>query len=185
MTGFDRAVFDAVTIPPIPVLAQLRETVLAHSVTRMPKWKFRLADDLVIQLQPKPSLLLGEYARTHGGEQHVIDFDGRCWIGADLTRDVVDRTPPAIQFRLFASTPAAWTFKPYRTHGGSLGKRDQLVAAVTPAAFETLPAIMFSPQCLVCGRALVDPASAARFIGPECSGTSSLTMRTIDLAATS
>jgi hypothetical protein len=33
---------------------------------------------------------------------------------------------------------------------------------------------MLSPQCLICGKELTDPASMARFIGPECAGTSSL-----------
>jgi hypothetical protein len=33
---------------------------------------------------------------------------------------------------------------------------------------------MFSAHCLICGKALTDPASMARWIGPECAGTSSL-----------
>jgi hypothetical protein len=33
---------------------------------------------------------------------------------------------------------------------------------------------MFSAHCLMCGKALTDPASMARWIGPECAGTSSL-----------
>src|SRR5262249_14739800 len=34
--------------------------------------------------------------------------------------------------------------------------------------------LMLAPNCLVCGKGLTDPASMARFIGPECAGTSSL-----------
>ena len=33
---------------------------------------------------------------------------------------------------------------------------------------------MFEAACLCCGKALTDPASMARFVGPECAGTSSL-----------
>jgi hypothetical protein len=41
--------------------------------------------------------------------------------------------------------------------------------------FEELPKqAILVPQCLVCGRALTDPASMARQIGPECAGSASL-----------
>jgi hypothetical protein len=33
---------------------------------------------------------------------------------------------------------------------------------------------MLHPHCLICGKTLTDPASMARFVGPECAGTSSL-----------
>jgi len=32
---------------------------------------------------------------------------------------------------------------------------------------------MLKPACLMCGKALTDPVSMARWIGPECAGTSS------------
>src|SRR5262245_35496182 len=34
-------------------LIELREHVLSRTTKRMPKWKFRLADDMVLMLQPK------------------------------------------------------------------------------------------------------------------------------------
>lgn len=50
--------FETETLSPIPFLAELREEVLKHSLKRMPKWKFRFAPDVVVQLQPKPTMLL-------------------------------------------------------------------------------------------------------------------------------
>jgi hypothetical protein len=33
---------------------------------------------------------------------------------------------------------------------------------------------MFGANCLICGKGLTDPASMARWIGPECAGSPSL-----------
>jgi hypothetical protein len=41
-------------------------------------------------------------------------------------------------------------------------------------AFERLrPGMMLQPSCLMCGKSLTDPVSMARWVGPECAGTSS------------
>ena len=45
-------------IAPIPKLAELREAVLAHSEKRKPKWGFRIAPDIVMELQPQPCMLV-------------------------------------------------------------------------------------------------------------------------------
>jgi hypothetical protein len=58
--------FETEPIPPLPFLAHLREEVLRHSLKRTPKWKFRLASDLVFQLQPKPTVMLSEAATARG-----------------------------------------------------------------------------------------------------------------------
>jgi len=43
---------------------------------------------------------------------------------------------------------------------------------------------LFHPYCLCCGKALTDPVSMARFVGPECASTSSPHIhRLIDLTA--
>jgi hypothetical protein len=39
-----------------------------------------------------------------------------------------------------------------------------------------MPAQMLSYNCVICGKGLTDPASMARWIGPECAGTSTLHM---------
>jgi hypothetical protein len=39
----------------IPFLDELRSIVLQHNAKRCPKWKFRFANDLVMQIQPRPT----------------------------------------------------------------------------------------------------------------------------------
>ena len=41
------------SVAPISTLANLRDAVLERSEKRSPKWKFRLAPDLILQVQPK------------------------------------------------------------------------------------------------------------------------------------
>jgi hypothetical protein len=68
--------FETESIPAIPFLAELREEVLKHSPKRIPKWKFRVAPDIVMQLQPKPTVLLSAAATERGlkpKHQHFID----------------------------------------------------------------------------------------------------------------
>jgi hypothetical protein len=45
-----------IPIQPIPTLAALRDMVLARSTKRMPKWKFRLAEYMVVEIQPRPAM---------------------------------------------------------------------------------------------------------------------------------
>ena len=44
----------SVIIEPVPTLVTLRDTVLAIRPDRCPKWRFRFAEDIVLQLQPQP-----------------------------------------------------------------------------------------------------------------------------------
>src|SRR5262249_2302410 len=88
-----------------------------------------------------------------------------------------------IGFRLFAnaSDAAAWTFKPTsadRGHdcprSGLVAFRQRVAAALHPDNFASLrPDLMLSPACLCCGKGLTDPVSMARWIGPECAGSTS------------
>ena len=50
-------------IAQIPKLAELREAVLTHSEKRKPKWGFRLAADIVMELQAQTVSLLSATAR--------------------------------------------------------------------------------------------------------------------------
>ena len=68
-------------IAPIPKLAELREAVLAHSEKRKPKWGFRIAPDIVMELQAQPCSLLGNSGEfemnRHQGRKHVaVTGDG-------------------------------------------------------------------------------------------------------------
>ena len=47
------ALWSPAYLPTIPFLQSLYDAVLARSERRMPKWKFRLAADLMFEIQPK------------------------------------------------------------------------------------------------------------------------------------
>jgi hypothetical protein len=182
------AIWARVPIEPVPLLAELREQVLARSETRCPKWAFRLAADLAVQLQPRPD------GRGRGVRRTVLLFEGRL----ALVPGVVPRgafasgaaLPPGSfggRFVLEVAGEQAWNlqlrgltwergceFPPAR----AFDLRTRLADAFAPARWRALTAgMMLSPRCLACGKVLTDPASMARFIGPECAGTSSLTIR--------
>src|SRR5690242_13903054 len=53
-TTSDYGIFDPLPIAPMPMLSALRDAVLVRSTKRMPKWKFRVAPDIVAQIQPRP-----------------------------------------------------------------------------------------------------------------------------------
>ena len=68
-------------IAPIPKLAELREAVRAHSEKRKPRWGFRIADDIVMELQAHPCALLGdsgefEMNRHQGRKPVAVTSDG-------------------------------------------------------------------------------------------------------------
>lgn len=49
-----RRIMAPIDIGPVPMLSQLRHTVLSISELRCPKWHFRLEPDLVLELQARP-----------------------------------------------------------------------------------------------------------------------------------
>jgi Family of unknown function (DUF6011) len=136
--------FETASIPPIPFLAELREEVLKHSLKRMPKWKFRFAPDIVVQLQPQPALLLSAAAT----ERELTDW-------------------------FVHQTSGRWQHSAGRSGWVTLFER--IVAALRDGYFTaSMPPRMLSHHCMICGKGLTDPASMARWIGPECAGTSTL-----------
>jgi hypothetical protein len=52
-------------ISAMPMLSALRQAVLARSTKRMPKWKFRVAPDVVLQIQPQPDTQAEEFATAY------------------------------------------------------------------------------------------------------------------------
>jgi hypothetical protein len=181
-------VFEAV--PSIPFLAELREEVLKHSLKRMPKWKFRLAPDVIMQLQPKPTIMLSAYAIACGDKPKLQHFEGVAVLQKSVTGEALNRLPQQpcppwwqIKFEIYArDTEGEWTFR--RTGGcwqsgaGEEGKSVlvQRVLTTLRSGFFTaaLPPKMLAHKCIICGKGLTDPASMARWIGPECAGTSTL-----------
>jgi len=77
--------FETESIPAIPFLAELREEVLEHSLKRMPKWKFRFAPDIVVQLQPKPTVLLSAAATANGLKPKYQHFIGASVLSEGVT----------------------------------------------------------------------------------------------------
>ena len=82
----------------------------------------------------------------------------------------------------FADNPGRWqlAFRGwYRARDadqdGSDRLRERIRATFQNGFFDNLsPQAMLVPACLICGKGLSDPASMARWIGPECAATSSI-----------
>jgi hypothetical protein len=184
--------FETETIPSISFLAELREEVLKHSLKRMPKWKFRFAPDIVVQLQPQPTLLLSAAATERGLKPKHQHFIGTAVMMEGVTADVFKRLPQRLcppwwqtKFEIYAHDPSAdadwfvhqtsgrWQHRAGRPGWVTLFER---TVAILRSGFFTasMPAQMLSYNCVICGKGLTDPASMARWIGPECAGTSTL-----------
>ena len=186
-------------VEPIPLLARLREAVLRHNDgKRCPKWAFRLAGDLAVQLQPRPTFL----ASRPGAPQRALEFLGLAHheIGDDLPHNVFRlmgsdlelRGVPwcRIAFVLFANSGEdTWTFRATSVRWARslqsprdmlLGCRERVIQSL-PCRLATIrPELMLTRSCLVCGKALTDPASLARWIGPECAGSGALAVGGMD-----
>src|SRR5262249_16037565 len=63
-------------LAPIPFLSELRATVLQHNAKRCPKWRFRVAQDLAVQIQPRPTRYISDTERAHGVRQQQMLFLG-------------------------------------------------------------------------------------------------------------
>jgi hypothetical protein len=165
-------------IPPIPLLEQLNGWVIEQNEKRLPKWKFRLADDLAVQIHPRLTraheLLLECVALQADNLSVKLFLEPKLLRGQHYWR---------LGFKLFAnaSDAAAWTFKPTSagrgmscSRAGWIALRQRTIEALRPERFERLqPDLMLSPHCLCCGKGLTDPVSMARWIGPECWGSAS------------
>ena len=179
-------------------LIDLRDQVLKRSQKRMPKWKFRIAPDVVVQLQPKPDreFIVWEGHFPDQVKHHaLLQFEG-----VIVTCDGADAAALAKQSGLeayarrdvqIAIIKGEWCM--LRDGGGGRvashlqGRawsdamdplRDKantaLPTALAAGMFDVVtPANMLTAQCLICGKKLTDPVSKARGIGPECAGTTS------------
>jgi hypothetical protein len=172
-----RPVMQPTPLPPIPVLQQLSEWVIRQNEKRMPKWKFRLASDLAVQIHP-------QLTRKHAllFECKAIQADGVSAQAFTEPKTLEGRPHLALSFKLFCNeSDAAWTFKVTSFGGGRrlspddvLPVRQRTLDALTPARFTKFtPDLMLHPGCMCCGKPLTDPVSMARWIGPECFGSAS------------
>lgn len=161
-------------LSPIPFLAGLRDIVLERSHTRCPKWRFRLAPDLAMQIQPRPGERRDRFALFK-----CTVIQGEDLAAADL--DHHRRGLWRLGFQIEPVDPGGWQFHP-RSLRWSLADfdaafafRERVLAELRSGRLDEYDAaLMFGANCLICGKGLMDPASMARRIGPECAGTSSL-----------
>ena len=189
MSKLDCAIWTPVAIAPMPMLAYLRACVASRTTKRMPKWKFRVAADVVAHIQPRP----GSFAPSFNCKAVVHDeagadlFDGRRPLDSWMIEFILSVTRnEGTDF----SGDGQWFIKATRVgfrigypHNDIFTVRDRLIETM-PVAFERLrPEMMLQPACLFCGKPLTDPVSMARWIGPDCAGTTAaITPFTINLA---
>jgi hypothetical protein len=165
-------------IPAIPLLRELNDWVIKQNEKRLPKWKFRLADDLAVQIHSRLTrahAMLFECVALQADSLSV-----KLFLEPNLLRG---QRYWRMGFKLFAnaSDAATWTFKPTSlSRDRDYSRSDKVdfcqhvVAALHPDHFASLhPDLMLSPNCMCCGKGLTDPVSMARWIGPECWGSAS------------
>jgi hypothetical protein len=169
-------------IPPQPALAALRAFVLSRSEKRSPKWKFQIAPDLALYIQPK---LLAKGAERFEGRAFMGDGVKAVMLAGGYT--VALGHCCRIGFEIRADTPDDWFVKarsscwPQGFQYGdgsvrpSIALRDRVVEAFRCGRFSSAARLMehLSGHCLCCGKGLTDPVSMARRIGPECFGSAS------------
>jgi Family of unknown function (DUF6011) len=164
-------------VPPIPLLKDLYDWVIVQNEKRLPKWKFKLASNLTVQIQPK-------LTRAHAllFECIAIQAENPSLKLFTEPKSLRDQSYWRMKFELFHDEPRAeWAFKAksaHRGHGcpssGLIELRTRVIAALHADHFAALkPDLMLSPACLCCGKGLTDPVSMARWIGPECWGSAS------------
>jgi Family of unknown function (DUF6011) len=170
----------ATLIDPVVSLASMRGTVLAERHDRCPKWRFKLEPELVVQIQPRPA------------ERRDRRFLFKCLVlvGAGITREhfysAAARRAVQVKsaefgikdedgrWRLDLTSVAGLSFKAEADRYAARIALMQRVAAQLPLLAQLSASKMFTHSCLCCGKMLTDPASMARWVGPECAGTSSL-----------
>jgi hypothetical protein len=189
--------WDQSSVVPIPALARLREQVLRHNDNkRCPKWAFRLDPDLVVQIQPRPCLL----ATRPGLPQRVVEFRG---LAHSARGDVVPHNAFRLTARQLRAGGGDWLrlgFVLFALDGDVMwdiqvrsvrwsrrvppetlfALRNRVYEALPDRLATLRPELMLSPRCLYCGKALTDPASIARWIGPECAGSGALAVPGMD-----
>ena len=176
-----------IMIAPIPKLAELREAVIAHSEKRKPKWGFRIASDIVMELQAQPCTLVSDALKAKGCKQAAVKFEGHAVMitganAADLKKHRRGAREQKFSLLQFDGEPD-WQL----TLGNRTWPGDSDVSSVAPLSTAILAALqgdgiftkltperMLKPACMICGKGLTDPASMAKWIGPECAATTSI-----------
>jgi hypothetical protein len=160
-------------IPPIPLLKDLNDWVIAHNERRLPKWKFKFAADLAVQIQPK--VTRAHFILFECVALQTIDVTARLFTTPTFLRSH-PHPYSQISFRLLGNEKDTnWLLKPTSCRRSSrlAELRQRLVEELRPEHFALTANSMLSPSCLCCGKSLTDPVSQARWVGPECWGSAS------------
>jgi hypothetical protein len=168
-----------VPLPPIPFLQSLYDLVLARSEKRMPKWKFRLGPDLLLEIQPK----LTRTGRRF--ELSALQCEGASAALLNKPRSEIGQPWTSLLGAIVDTGATEWMLKftYVSSHGGDRAAypvarqtlRESVLARFRDGRFYRFdPQMLLGSHCLCCGKALTDPVSQARFIGPECAGTASV-----------
>ena len=99
--------FYPLPIEPMPALAALRDAVLQRSDKRMPRWSFRIAPDIVTQIQPKPA------KRTRQNWDALPWFDCRAVVYPEANAAMLKvrrRDSWGIELQAVDRSPDAWRF---------------------------------------------------------------------------
>ena len=134
--------------------------------------------------------MLSQAAMERGFKPKLQHFEGEAVMTENVTSAVFKHLPHRpcppwwkIKFELYSqSADEGWVCK--RTSGywqsgadstGTGKVYQRVTSAFRSGLFDGSAAPeMLSHNCVICGKGLTDPASMARWIGPECAGTSSL-----------
>jgi hypothetical protein len=169
-----KAFWSPVELQPSPFLASTYDLVLEHSQKRMPKWKFKLAGDLVMEIQPKP---------TRTGRRFVFAAIQAEGATADLLKTTKGAVHPWIRLSGSIADPGEgnWRLKfvGIGWHRDMISNsadpelrfrfRERIAAIFLSGRFNQLdPRILLHSHCICCGKPLSDPASMSRYIGSEC-----------------
>jgi hypothetical protein len=190
--------FSNTTIPSIKLFADLREALLRHDdqKRRWPKWQFMFAQDLAIQVQPQAEAMHGytvlfklralegrgirrEHFRSDGSARQA----GLAQADYEIRSPLVGNDAGAWRLRLRRGIgrPAAESYADFKARADRFEQR--VLLALRPNEVGELNLSMLSHYCLICGRALTDPISMARLIGPECADNFQIpTIRQIQVA---
>ena len=169
--------WERIPIEPIKSLEALHNAVLERTTKRMPKWKFRVSvvedgfPTIIMALQPK--VILKKFGSPgFEGDARMVDSVGFYW---DIKFRLLLPTNETDPFNL-----GTWKFRAWSVRSPFpdipelyLHTRDSLIDALGTKFTSLRPEMMFQPACLICGKALTDPISQARWIGPECNRSAS------------
>ena len=172
----DPVIWHPVPIAPIPMQDALRDAVLARSIKRIPKWKFRITDDIALRVQPRPVMRI----------RH--NLESRPWFdclavrhnaadGAMLKDIPIGST--ATKFKLSIRSDCGWNVEPTACRRGPLDNGVENIANLLERVFNLLPGAfkplrikrMLQLACLCCGKMPSDPISVVRWFWPECAVT--------------